>query len=211
MTEADFIFILGGIVKTLKYTTISLILGCIFALPISMMLICKFKVSCCIARLYVSVITSIPLLLQLSFWYFVFPEITGFEQSRFVATSLAFSIYTSAYVACIIKDTINYFDKGQYQAAKVLGIKRRDILVDIILPQAVRRIIPKLVNQSVTIIKDSAIIGFVGVTDLMRRSQIVAIDQGSFLMPIAVAGIIYYLLILSVKFLSILMSNSKSL
>lgn len=211
MTVTDFMFIFLGIVKTLKYTTISLVLGCIFAIPISVMLICRFRFACCIAKLYISIVTSIPLLLQLSFWYFVFPEITGFEQSRFVATSLAFSVYTSAYVACIIRDATDYFDMGQYEAAKVLGIKRKDILNNIILPQVITKITPKLVNQFVTIIKDSAIIGFIGVTDIMRRSQIAAVDGGTFLMPVVTAGIIYYALILFVKSLYALISQNKSL
>ncbi len=210
MTVTDFMFIFGGIVKTLKYTTISLVLGCIFAIPISVMLICRFRFACCIAKLYISVVTSIPLLLQLSFCYFVFPEITGFEQS-IVATSLALSVYTSAQVACIVRDSINCFDKGQYYAAKVLGIKKRDIIADIILPQAIKEVAPKLVNQSVTIIKDSAIIGFIGVADLMRRSQIIAVNDNNFLIPICVAGLIYYTLILFVKSLYALISQNKSL
>jgi His/Glu/Gln/Arg/opine family amino acid ABC transporter permease subunit len=210
MTIFDFIFILGGIIKTLQYSTIALVLGCIFALPVAMMLISERKASQMLGKSYVSIVSNVPLLLQLSFWYFVFPEITGFNQSSFIATSLAFSIYTSSSVACIIKDAIDCVDGGQSDAARVLGIKKQDILVDIILPQAIKKIIPKLLDQSITLVKDSAIIGFIGVTDLMRRAQIVAINENNFLIPIVVTGVIYYTFILCIKFLYVSILSNKS-
>lgn len=149
-----------------------------------------------IASSYISVIRGTPLVLQLSIWYFAFPKAFAFKLSGFVAGSITFAINSSAYLAEIIRAGISSIDKGQTEAAKVLGVTKRDMMVDVILPQAIRNISPALVNELISLIKETAIIGFIGIQDLTRRAQLVSAETYNFFQPLLIAGLTYYCLTL---------------
>ena len=165
MDFKDFIFIVNGVFTTLEYTIFALILGFLLGLPIAVMRMSKSKILVILSKIYISVIRGTPVLLQLSIWYFVFPKLTGIKTSAFFAGVITFAINSSAYVAEIIRAGILGIDKGQTEAAKVLGISKRDILLDIVLPQAIRNISPAIVNEMTSLIKETAIIGIVGIPD----------------------------------------------
>ncbi len=194
MDIKDFLFILSGMLTTLQYTLIAVIFGFVIGFPVSVMRISKLKIARLLAQCYVSIIRGTPVLLQLSIWYFAFPRLTGINLSAFSAGTIAFSINSSAYISEIIRSGIIAIDKGQAEAAKALGIKKRDVLFDIILPQALKNISPAIINEIVSMTKETAIIGAIGVTDLMRRAQLVSAEKYDFFKPLIAAAIGYYCL-----------------
>lgn len=201
MTLNDYLFILQGIFTTMHYTLIAVICGFIIAIPIAAMRMSTNQILSLIARFYISIMRGTPVILQLSAWYFVFPRATGIHLSAVVAGSIAFTINSSAYIAEIIRSGVLAIDKGQLEAAKVLGISKKDTLLDILLPQAVRNISPTIINEIISMIKETAIIGMIGVPDLMRRAQLVSAEKYDFFTPLITAAVGYYCLGLFITFI----------
>jgi His/Glu/Gln/Arg/opine family amino acid ABC transporter permease subunit len=195
------IFILQGIGITMQYSLIAIFLGFFIGNIFAMMSISKSKSMQLVAKAYVSVFRGTPILLQLSIWYFVVPRFTGLNLSTFSAGVIAFSINSSAYIAEIVRAGINSIDKGQIEAAKTLGIDHTDTMLDIVIPQATRNILPALMNEMISLVKETAIIGVIGVHDLTRRAQLVAAEKYDYFGPMFVAAIGYYVLILLLTFI----------
>ncbi|MCC8417729.1 MAG: amino acid ABC transporter permease [Rickettsia endosymbiont of Bryobia graminum] len=193
------IFIIQGAVVTLKYSLISVLLGLIFG---SLLAICKVSNSKALrlfADFYTSIFRGTPLLIQLSIIYFGLPGLIGVKLSVFAAGVMAFSLNSGAYVSEIIRAGINGVDKGQFEAAKALGISESLMMQDIILPQAIRNILPSLVNELINLIKESAIISMIGEMDLMRRAQVVSTETYTYFTPMLVAAICYYIMIIIIS------------
>ncbi len=193
-------FILEGVVVTLKFTIISLLCG----LPLGISLaICKISHFCIlrkIAEIYTSIFRGTPLLVQLSIIFFATPQLTGYPISAFQAGILAFSLNSAAYSSEIIRAGIQAIDLGQWDAAKVLGISYKHTLAKIILPQAIRNILPALVNEMVNLLKESALVSVIGETDLLRRAQVVAAEKFLYFEPLLLAALLYFLMVLIISF-----------
>lgn len=192
-------FIMQGMVVTLKYSIVSVLLGLIIGILLA---ICKVSKSCelrLFANFYTSVFRGTPLLIQLSIIYFGLPSVIGIKLGVFVAGSIAFSLNSGAYVSEIIRAGINSVDKGQIEAAKALAIPERLMMKDIILPQAIRNILPSLVNELINLIKESSIISMIGEMDLMRRAQLVSLESYTYFTPILIAGLCYYVMIIIIS------------
>ena len=209
MSENHLFYILGGVLTTLHYTLITVFFGFFIALLICFMRNTPFKILNLIAIVYVSVIRGTPVVLQLSIWYFAFPQITGWKISAFTAGAVTFSINSSAYLAEIIRAGINAIDKGQMEAAKVIGLTKKDTFFDIILPQAVSNISPAIVNEIISLTKETAVIGFIGIADLTRRAQLVSSETYDFFGPMLAAGIGYYCLTLGISGIYAFMTRTK--
>lgn len=194
-------FILEGVVVTLKFTFMSLLCG----LPLGILLALA-KISNPILRwfgeIYTSVFRGTPLLVQLFIFYFATPQITGYTISTFEAGVLTFSLNSAAYSSEIIRAGIQAIERGQWDAAKVLGLSYRQTLLTIILPQAVRNILPALVNEIVDLLKESALISTLGEADLLRRSQIVASEKYLFFEPLLIAAVGYYVMVMMISLLA---------
>lgn len=193
MSIKNLLFVLDGVWITLSYTVIAVVIGFILGIPISVARSSKCKALSAFTKAYISIIRGTPILLQLSFWYFAFPRLSGINISSFIAGSIAFSINSSAYIAEIIRSGINSVDKGQVDAAKVLGIQYIDIFMDIILPQAIKNISPALMNEMISMLKETAVIGVIGVLDLTRRAQLVGAETYDFFTPLIIAAAAYYI------------------
>lgn len=194
-------FILEGAVVTIKFTLISLLCG----LPLGVLLAFA-KISNPILRRVANVYTSIfrgtPLLVQLFIFYFATPQLTGYAISTFEAGVITFSLNSAAYSSEIIRAGIQAIEQGQWDAAHVLGLSYQQTLLTIILPQALRNILPALVNEIVDLLKESALISTLGEADLLRRSQIVASEKYLFFEPLLVAAIGYYVMVMVISFLA---------
>lgn len=202
-TANDWIwFIASGSLTTLKYSVISVGLGMILGMIIALMHFANNPLSKAFAQIYISVIRGTPLLVQLSFFYFAMPRILGFPISVFEAGVSAFSINSGAYLSVHIRSGIDGVEKGQLEAAKTLGIPYYDMMKDVILPQAFRRIIPSLVNEIINMVKESSIIAVLGETDIMRRAQIVSAEKYTYLAPLLVAGLSYYIIVTILSFVA---------
>jgi polar amino acid transport system permease protein len=137
----------------------------------------------------------------LSFIYFIAPSILGFRLSFLWAGILAFGVNSSAYVAEILRSGIESLPKGQFEAAKTLEIPHFYMWRDIILPQVIVNIFPAMVNEVIALLKETALIAMIGGLDIMRRAQTVAAEQYEYLMPLCMAGVYYYGLILFIEFI----------
>ena len=109
---------------------------------------------------------------------------------------IAFSLNSSAYVSEIVRSGINAVDKGQYDACHVLGLPKFYMYKDIILPQAVRKILPSLVNELINMLKETAIISIIGESDVLRRANLIAQENYNFVVPMMSAAIAYYFMVL---------------
>jgi len=134
--------------------------------------------------------------LQLMIIYFGVPQIIGYEIPAFVAAVLAFSLNSGAYMSEVIRAGIQAVDKGQTEAAMALGIPYGKMMRNIIFPQALKNILPALVNEFATLTKESAVVTVIGATDLMRRAYIVGGETFKYLEPLLFVGLIYYMLVI---------------
>ncbi|NLY90887.1 MAG: amino acid ABC transporter permease [Firmicutes bacterium] len=148
-------------------------------------------------RLFILVMRGTPLILQLIFFYFapfyMLPEGWKFSLPRFPAAVLAFSLNYAAYFAEIYRGGIESIPQGQYEAAAVLGFTKRQTFFRIILPQVVKRILPPISNEVITLVKDTALIQVLGISELFR----VAKNEASRLFsttPLFIAGLFYLLM-----------------
>lgn len=189
-------YILEGIPVTLLYTLTSLTLGFFLGIILAMMKVSHSQVFQWIGRIYTSIFRGTPLLLQLTLIYFASPEITGYKITPWEAGILTFSLNSAAYVSEIIRAGILAVDRGQTEAALSLGIPYPLMMKDIILPQAIRNILPALVNESVDLLKESALISVIGGADILRRANVVASEKYLYFEPLIVAGLLYYILVM---------------
>nr|WP_263325807.1 amino acid ABC transporter permease [Neobacillus sp. Marseille-Q6967] len=189
-------FILEGIWVTLKFVIISIIFGFVLGTFLALFKISKIKVLNWIGDAYTSIFRGTPLILQLMLIYFAIPQLTGYDISPFLSAILAFGLNSSAYVSEIIRAGIQAVDKGQTEAAQALGIPYRLMMKDLILPQALKNILPALMNEFITLTKESAIVSTIGYLDLMRRAQVVGADTYRNFEPLIFVGLIYWILVM---------------
>ena len=147
------------------------------------------------ADAYTSIFRGTPLILQLMIAYFAVPQLTGYDISPLLAAVFAFGLNSSAYVSEIIRAGIMAVDKGQTEAAEALGVPYKSMMINIILPQALKNILPALMNEFITLTKESAIVSIIGYLDLMRRAQIVGADIYRNFEPLLFVGLIYWIMV----------------
>jgi len=150
---------------------------------------------------YVTVLRGTPMLIQIPFWAYLLPEF-GVNLSKFTTAVLAIGLNSSAYISQIIKSGISSVKKGQIEAAHVLGLTDFQTIRYIIFPQAIRIVIPALLNEFITLIKDSSLASTIGVYELFKRGSII-ISQTYNAIPIfALIALIYLTLTTSLSLLS---------
>lgn len=147
---------------------------------------------------YISVIRGTPLILQIFFVYFGPYYIFDLNLDRFVAAVLAFSLNYAAYFSEIFRGGIESIPRGQYEAASVLGFTRGQAFFRIILPQVIKRILPPMSNEVITLVKDTALVTVIGVSELFRMASNETSRQFS-TTPLIVAGVFYYVMNLVVE------------
>lgn len=189
-------FILKGIYVTLEFTLSSAVLGFVWGTILSVLKISKIAPIRWFGIAYTSVFRGTPLLVQLSIVYFATPELTGYNISPFQAGVLTFGLNSAAYISETIRGGILAVDKGQREAAMSLGVPYRRLMWDIILPQAVKNILPALVNESIALLKDSTLVSTIGATDLLRRADIVMGDTYRYFEPLILIAVIYYVMVM---------------
>jgi arginine/lysine/histidine transporter system substrate-binding protein len=190
-------FILQGILVTMQFTAISLILGFIWGTILSLFKISSNKLLSGFGTAYTSIFRGTPLLLQIALVYYATPQLTGYNIPALLAGVITFTLNSGAYVSETIRAGILAIDKGQREAALSLGIPYAPMMQDIILPQAFKNILPALVNETIALLKDSSLVSVIGVTDLLRRAQIVGAEQYIYFEPLLFAGAIYYLMVMT--------------
>ena len=176
----------------------------IFSIPLGL-LVCKGRMSkniiiSTIFRLYISILRGTPLMLQIFLVflvpYYLFKVSTGnikvgpFDY-RFIATIIAFSLNYAAYFAEIFRGGIQSMNKGQYEAATVLGFTKIQTYFKIILPQVVKRVLPSVSNEVITLVKDTSLAQVISVAEMFTKASAAASAQVS-VVPFICAGAFYY-------------------
>nr|WP_295974610.1 amino acid ABC transporter permease [uncultured Bacillus sp.] len=192
----SFPFILQGVWVTLQIAFFAGLLGFVFGIILSLFKISKIRVLNLIADVYTSIFRGTPLVLQLMIIYFGSPQLIGYQIEPYTAAIISFALNSTAYISEIIRGGIQAVDKGQSEAAMALGVPYRPMMTDIVLPQALKNILPSLMNEFISLTKESAIVTTIGVMDVMRRSYQVGADTFRFIEPLLLAGIIYYVLVM---------------
>lgn len=204
-------FIVKGLNITLTIALVAALLGTI--LGIVLVIMSKVKVTKGLTIAYIDVFRGTPLILQLSVVYFAVPQFLDrlfngvlemnmdFQLSGLIAAFITFSLNSSAYISEIIRSGINSVDEGELEAAKALGISKFNMYKDIILPIAFKNSFPSLMNEFITLVKESSIVSIIGIQDLIRRQQIVTSQTYMYFEPLIIVGIIYYIVIKILSFL----------
>ena len=193
-------FILEGIKNTLLISLISVIIGVLIGIIIAIVNAYnketkKVKILSKFCKLYVSVIRGTPVLLQLMIiYYVVFRDVR--DMNLIIIASLAFGINSGAYVSEIIRAGIESIDKGQMEAGRSLGLNYFQTLKLVVLPQAIKNILPAIGNEFVTLIKETSVAGYIGVRDLTKASDIIASRTYDYFFPLIIAALIYLIIIL---------------
>ena len=203
-------FILGGVVVTLKFTITSLLCGLPLAILLAMMKIGSIRPLRVFANAYTSVFRGTPLLVQLALIYNIVPHLTGYNITTFEAGVLAFSLNSAAYASEVIRGGIQSIDIGQWEAGHALGLSRFQTFHHVIMPLAIRIILPNLVNEFINLLKESALVSTIGEADLLRRTQIIAADKYLYFEPFIIAAAIYYIMVLIIAFISKRLEKSLS-
>lgn len=190
-------FILQGILITLEFTLLSAIFGFIWGVILSLFKISNSKILNGFAVFYTSIFRGTPLILQLTLVYFATPQLFQYDISALEAGVITFTLNSAAYISETIRAGIEAVDRGQREAAISLGVPYTKMMWDIILPQAFKNILPALVNESIALLKDSALVSTIGATDLLRRANIVAAEKYLYFEPLLLVGLIYYVMIIS--------------
>ncbi|MFC7688089.1 amino acid ABC transporter permease [Ureibacillus sp. GCM10028918] len=198
-------YILEGIGVTLKIVIFATIIGLVLGILLALCKIGTIKPLRWFAQFYTSIFRGTPLVLQLMIIYYAMPQIIGFNIEAMPAAIIAFGLNSAAYISEIIRAGINAVDKGQQEAAKALGVPYSKMMKDIILPQAMKNILPSLMNEFITLNKESAIVTVIGALDIMRRAYVVGGDTFRYLEPLLIAGVIYYVMTLVLTFLGKMM------
>lgn len=185
------IFIIKGLGITLQYTIVGLFLGLTGGLFLAILR--RNTYLTLFIDFMVSLFRGTPLLLQLSFFYFALPYLTGIRLDLVYVGLISFGLNSAAYVTEIFRTGIQAIPQGQFEAAQALGISSFWLWKDIILPQVCKNIFPALINETISLLKETAIISMFGELDLTRRSQIIAANEFNYFMPTTVAGLCYYL------------------
>ena len=201
MTFDYFMTILKPMLEGAKMTILLFLIAIVISIPLGFLLTLaaksSFKPLSWLAHIYVYVMRGTPLLLQLLIICFGLPMIPGIGEylvlDRFVAACIGFILNYAAYFAEIFRGGLLAIDKGQYEAAKVLGFNKWQTTTRIIIPQMFRIALPSLANESVTLIKDTSLLYAVAVPELLHYAQ-TAVNRDFTIMPFFVAGVIYLIM-----------------
>lgn len=187
-------FFLKGIKITILISLIGVALGSILGAFVALMKLSKIKIISWIASIYIEILRGTPMLVQVFIVFFGITAALGLDISALVCGTIALVINSSAYIAEIIRAGINAVDKGQMEAARSLGLNYRQTMKSVIMPQAIKNILPALGNEFVTLIKESSIVSTIGVGEIMFNAQVVQGISFDPFTPLLLAAALYFVL-----------------
>ena len=195
-------FFLEGVENTLIIAFFTVLFGTLLGILLAVAKLSNFKPLKWLATAYIEFFRGTPLMVQLMFIFYglpmigvTFPDVPFIENfQRFAAGIVALSLNSCAYVAEVIRSGIQAVDVGQMEAARSLGFKKSQSMTLVILPQAIKNILPALGNEFVTVIKESSITSVIGIADLMYRTNGVKAKNYKTLECLFIAAMIYFVL-----------------
>ena len=165
--------LLQGLAVTLESTLLSLVLAAVVGLLFGLLSVSRNKVSRAIARVYVDIIRGTPIIVQAFFIYFGVTSALNMRMEPMTAGVITLTLNAGAYLAEIFRGGIQSVDKGQMEAARSLGLPHGMAMRKVILPQAIRTMIPAIVNQCIITLKDSSILSVIGMAELTQVGKLI--------------------------------------
>jgi polar amino acid transport system permease protein len=184
-----------GVLVTLAYTASTILIGLIVGLAVGLGRLSKSRLLNFPLIAFIEVFRCTPLLVQIVWFYYALPVLLGIQIPAVVAGVLTLSCYTGAFYAEIFRGGIISIEQGQWDAARALGLRRREVMRLVILTQAVRRMIPPFVNQSITQLKNTSLISTIAVPDLLYNGTLITADTYRPLEVYTVVAVIYFVLL----------------
>ena len=188
-----------GLKYTLYLSAIAVFFGAIIGSLIAMMRMSRFRAVRTVATAYIEAIRCTPLLLQLYFFYFMLPDLLPFLNDKFICISVALVINCAAYTSEIVRAGIQAVDRGQTEAARSLGLDARQTMQRVILPQAVKNILPALCNEFIMVTKETSLASVFFIGDIMTQYRVISGAMYLVIEPLIIAGIIYFILTFSLS------------
>ena len=199
ITDDRWMSLLRGLAVTLKVTFFAVILG--FVLGFSVAIVRdvyentkKLKVLNFLCNVYLTVIRGTPVVVQLLIIYFVIFSSMKIDKS--IAAVLAFGINSGAYQAEIFRSGINSIPKGQMEAGRSLGFSYRQTMVNIIMPQAIKNVLPTLGNEFIVLMKETSVAGYIALEDLTKAGDIIRSRTYSAMMPFLAVALLYLIMVM---------------
>lgn len=191
-----------GIWYTLLYTAICVVLGMLIGVLTALPRLSRSVWVCSPFRAYVEVFRCTPVLVQLVWFYYALPVLTGIQISAMTAAVLCLSLYGGAFYSEIFRGGIVSVDEGQSEAARALGMRRGQVMWRVVLPQALKRMVPPLVNQSIMQLKNTSLLSVLALPDLLYQGQVIAHDSYRPLEVYTVIALAYFVILLPATILS---------
>jgi polar amino acid transport system permease protein len=195
-------FLLSGIELTLLVTLAALTGSLVLGLIVALGRMSKRRWLQVPAIAYIEVFRNTPALIQLMWVYYCLPILTGFDMSAAPSATLALGVNGAAYVAEIIRGGIQSIDKGQVEAARTIGLSHPQTMRKIVLPQALRRMIPPFVNESVSSLKFSSLVSVLGVADLTYQAQVLSTTTFRPIEIFTFIAVVYFVLCTALSYLA---------
>jgi glutamine transport system permease protein len=192
--------LLSGAYVTLQITVISLVIATIIGLTFGMMSISGNKVLKIVATIYVDILRGTPLIVQAIFIYFAIPAAFELKIPVFVAGVLCISLNAGAYMVEIFRAGVIAVDKGQMEAARSLGLPYGKTMKLVILPQAIRNMIPAIINQFIISLKDTSLLSVIGIRELTQSGEIIIATTYRVFETWSFIAIFYFIMIMALTY-----------
>ena len=206
ISNERYIYIIKGLLFSVGTTACSTVIGIILGILVALLQLSEFYPFKNSAKLkdfnplsklafwYVNILRGTPVVVQLMIWANVIFVDSLRDTPILIIAAIAFGINSGAYVAEIIRAGIQSLDKGQMEAARALGMNYSMSMKEIIIPQAIKKILPPLVSEFIALLKETSVVGFIGGVDLLRSANIITSQTYRGVEPLIAVGIIYFIL-----------------
>ena len=188
-------FLLVGMGYTLSLAAITVVVGAVVGSLLALLRMSKFPPFRWIAAVYTEIIRGTPMLLQLYLFYFALPQLIPFlNRKQYLCVAIALVCNSAAYVSEIIRSGIQAVDIGQTEAARSLGLSAGQTMTEIILPQAIKNILPALGNEFIMIVKDTSLASTFFIGDLMTQCLLIKGTTYLTMEPLIMVAVVYFVL-----------------
>ncbi|WP_050616329.1 amino acid ABC transporter permease [Bacillus testis] len=191
-TASNFMFLLEGFGVTLKIALISIVLSFLIGGVVAILRYAKIPVVSQLLAIVVDIIRNLPLLLIILFIYLGLPEVLGYSLDITFAAITALTVFESAMISEVVRSGLNSIEKGQIEAGRSSGLSYIQTLWHIILPQALRRMVPPIVSQFISLLKDTSLAVVIALPELTHHAQIINARNTHYVIPIFLLVMVMY-------------------
>ena len=211
--QNGYVMAVEGLKNTLIIAVIGLIIGIVIGTLIATVRVLpKYKrlprVLNAICSFYVELFRGTPIVVQLLIFYYVLLPLLGIRIPSLNVATLVFGLNSGAYISEIMRSGIQSVDPGQMEAGRAVGLSFGVTMMKIVIPQAIKNILPTLGNEFIALIKETSVVSFVGVTDLYKSFNTIGTNSYEFMVPYIVMALVYIVLVLIISMLIRLMERS---